>query len=152
MITVAAFLMLLSLAPSQSFRRKPKETSTAEAAPLSVSVCVPAIVADFHSNLPDLLASVAMQTVMPLEIIIVATGVPQDRCQTLRDELEAMSKIVLLTCLPELQNQVQLLLLVCGGAGTPVLQSARVCARSMHAHANGIRMTRAHAYSRAAYP
>ena len=57
---------------------------------------VPAIAEDIRMNLPRLMVSVALQTIMPLEVILVISGVESIQCEAMKSSLVAVIEFYLL--------------------------------------------------------
>ena len=63
---------------------------------LRFSMVVPAIAEDIRMNLPRLMVSVALQTIMPLEVILVISGVESIQCEAMKSSLVAVIEFYLL--------------------------------------------------------
>ena len=72
---------------------------------LRFSMVVPAISEDIRVNLPRLMVSVALQTIMPLEVVLVMSGVESTQCEGMKTSLVAGAIPLRVLCFQTLQNQ-----------------------------------------------
>ena len=78
-------------------------------AQMHISIIVPCIKEDLTANLPTLMRSINNQTVLPMEVVIVLSGIDDSSCQSLTQTMLASNKIykMKIQCILELQNQAK---------------------------------------------
>ena len=78
-------------------------------AQMHISIIVPCIKEDLLTNIPNLMRSTDNQRVLPLEVVVVVSGIDDKSCQSLTQAMLASNKIykMKLQCILELQNQAK---------------------------------------------